>query len=147
MTQHTDRPDQVVEDHAGAVSVRLQLADVWVVTGAGGEVSCRFCEIANEIWPAVYVRKWPDAVAIQPLNPVVPGHVLVIPRAHVNDVTEDPIVAASTTARAAELAVPPCNLITSAGAPATQTVFHLHVHVVPRAVGDGLALPWTERVS
>ncbi len=37
----------------------------------------------------------------------------------------------------------PCNLITSAGREATQTVFHLHIHVVPRRDGDGLALPWT----
>lgn len=35
------------------------------------------------------------------------------------------------------------NLITSRGGAATQTVFHLHVHVVPREAGDGLALPWT----
>jgi histidine triad (HIT) family protein len=44
---------------------------------------------------------------------------------------------------AAELATPPCNIITSAGSDATQTVFHLHLHVVPRRAGDGLALPWT----
>jgi histidine triad (HIT) family protein len=37
----------------------------------------------------------------------------------------------------------PCNIITSVGAEATQTVFHLHLHVVPRRFGDGLALPWT----
>jgi histidine triad (HIT) family protein len=37
------------------------------------------------------------------------------------------------------------NLITSVGSAATQTVFHLHVHVVPRRAGDGLALPWTSQ--
>jgi diadenosine tetraphosphate (Ap4A) HIT family hydrolase len=36
-----------------------------------------------------------------------------------------------------------CNFITSAGAAATQSVPHLHVHVIPRRDGDGLALPWT----
>jgi len=39
--------------------------------------------------------------------------------------------------------VGPCNVITSVGREATQSVFHLHVHVVPRREGDGLALPWT----
>lgn len=46
--------------------------------------------------------------------------------------------------RAAELAVPPCNAISSAGAPATQTVFHLHIHVLPRSAADGLLLPWSD---
>lgn len=45
--------------------------------------------------------------------------------------------------RAAEIAPHPSNLITSAGAEATQSVFHLHVHIVPRGENDGLALPWT----
>jgi histidine triad (HIT) family protein len=36
-----------------------------------------------------------------------------------------------------------CNIITSTGSSATQTVFHLHLHVVPRSTGDGLTLPWT----
>jgi histidine triad (HIT) family protein len=51
-------------------------------------------------------------------------------------------VTAAVMRRAAELATPPCNIITSAGTEATQTVFHLHVHIVPREAGDGLELPW-----
>jgi histidine triad (HIT) family protein len=47
--------------------------------------------------------------------------------------------------RAAELAVTPCNLITSAGRAATQSVMHLHLHLVPRLDGDGLALPWSRK--
>jgi diadenosine tetraphosphate (Ap4A) HIT family hydrolase len=39
------------------------------------------------------------------------------------------------------------NFITSAGRDATQTVFHLHIHIVPRHAGDGLALPWTGQVT
>ena len=42
-------------------------------------------------------------------------------------------------------APPSANLITSIGAAATQTVFHLHVHVVPRHEGDGLLLPWSNQ--
>ena len=107
---------------------------------------CVFCEIAGGRLPAINgtVREWADAVAIVPLGPVVPGHVIVFPRAHVDDVAEDAAISAATMARAAELAAQgPCNVITSRGREATQSVFHLHIHVVPRAEGDGLALPWT----
>jgi len=107
---------------------------------------CVFCEIIAGRSPAQFVYTWPDAVAFVPLNPVVPGHTLVVPRVHVDDAVADPIVTAVTFARAAWYAprfCGSCNLITSAGAAATQTVFHLHVHIVPREHGDGLPLPWT----
>lgn len=104
---------------------------------------CVFCLIAVGNLPATVVRRWPRAIAFVPMNPVVDGHLLVVPTVHVKDVTEDPGVSAEVMRAAAELAVAPCNIITSAGAEATQTVFHLHVHVVPRAAGDGLMLPWS----
>lgn len=106
---------------------------------------CVFCEIADGRGPATVIRRWSDAVAIVPLNPVVDGHLLVLPTSHVSDATEDPQVTAATMRRAAELAQPPCNIIASAGLEATQTVFHLHLHIVPRRADDGLALPWTGR--
>lgn len=105
--------------------------------------SCVFCNIADGI-EGELIREWVDAVAFVPLHPVVDGHVLVIPREHVDDVTVDPHVSAITMMRAAEIASAPCNIITSAGRAATQSIFHLHVHVVPRAPGDGLALPWPD---
>jgi histidine triad (HIT) family protein len=86
-------------------------------------------------------------VAFQPLNPVTPGHYLVVPRAHVASALDGMLHAeramgfAVATARMMSLEA--CNFITSAGAAATQTVFHLHIHVVPRREGDGLHLPWT----
>jgi histidine triad (HIT) family protein len=107
---------------------------------------CVFCEIVEGRAPATFVSQWPDAVAIIPLGPVVGGHTLVIPRKHVADFVADPHTTAVTMQRAAELArdlgLAPANLITSAGREATQSVFHLHVHIVPRAEDDGLALPW-----
>lgn len=103
---------------------------------------CVFCEIMAQREPAVLVNAWPDAIAIVPINPVVAGHVLVIPRTHVEDYRTDPAVTAAVAARAASIAPWPSNLITSAGRVATQSVFHLHMHVVPRAADDGLALPW-----
>lgn len=107
---------------------------------------CVFCRIIAGDEPAEVVATWPDAIAVVPLNPVVPGHRLVIPTAHVVDFTEDATVTGAVMARAAQLAqawaIHPANLITSAGREATQSVFHLHAHVVPRAENDGLALPW-----
>lgn len=110
------------------------------------EIVCPFCEILTGRAPFEEVAAWPDALAIVPLGPVVDGHTLVIPTEHVADFAESPEVTARVVARAAELASTmrcPMNLITSKGSEATQSVFHLHVHLVPRAYGDGLALPWT----
>jgi histidine triad (HIT) family protein len=106
-----------------------------------------FCAIANGRAPARFVYTWPDALAFVPLNPVTEGHTLVIPRKHVTDFAADPEVSAATMRRAAEAASGirpdgPMNLITSWGAAATQSVPHLHLHLVPRAENDGLALPW-----
>lgn len=69
----------------------------------------------------------------------------MLPRVHVEDAGNDPETTAAVMRRAAELMAEhaAANLITSKGEPATQSVFHLHVHVVPRADGDGLPLPWT----
>ncbi|MEU0529210.1 HIT domain-containing protein [Amycolatopsis tolypomycina] len=69
----------------------------------------------------------------------------MIPRRHVADVGDDPAVSAATMAAAAKLAaeLPACNVITSKGAVATQTQFHLHLHVVPRRDDDNLPPPWT----
>ncbi|MET4921133.1 HIT domain-containing protein [Streptomyces sp. PSRA5] len=105
---------------------------------------CVFCDINTGLAPATFVHEWYDAIAILPLNPVIAGHTLVIPKRHVADFVEDPDVSAATSRRAAQLAADmgPCNLITSRGREATQSVFHLHMHIVPRSDGDGLALPW-----
>lgn len=108
--------------------------------------SCVFCAIAAGETPAVIVREWPDALAIRPRSGGVNnGHVFVLPRVHVEDAGTDPDVTAVVMHRAAELMAehPAANLITSKGEAATQSVFHLHVHVVPRQKDDGLPLPWT----
>lgn len=90
---------------------------------------------------------------IEPLNPVTPGHLLVIPRTHAEDFRDQPRLLGAMMQAAADLpgvltmrgfSTPGCNLIVSAGAAATQTVPHLHVHVVPRREGDGLRLPWSD---
>lgn len=110
------------------------------------ETPCPFCAINEGRAPATFVHEWSDAFAIVPLNPVVDGHTLVIPKRHVVDFAEDPAITAATARRAAELGrdlqLQHANLITSKGRHATQSVLHLHLHLVPRAEGDGLALPW-----
>lgn len=109
---------------------------------------CPLCEIvagraAAEMVVALY--HWPDAVAFFPLNPVTEGHTLIVLKTHVPDFAADPEASAATMGRAAELmrwTPRSMNLITSRGREATQSVFHLHLHLVRRAEGDGLALPW-----
>jgi histidine triad (HIT) family protein len=88
-----------------------------------------------------------DVVTFEPLNPVTPGHRLVVPVAHLTDALENPTITGWTMEFAAEVArnygAKSCNLITSVGTPATQTVRHLHIHLIPRRENDGLHLPWT----
>lgn len=90
-------------------------------------------------------------VAFLPLSPATPGHTLVIPRVHVPDLWSSPpglagdlIDAVVRVGRAIQLALRPegMNLITSAGEAAEQTVFHLHLHVVPRWRRDGFGRIW-----
>jgi histidine triad (HIT) family protein len=110
---------------------------------------CVFCAIAAGTSPAAVVREWDDAVAFMPLEPVVQGHTLVIPKVHVADFVQDPDVTGLTAKRAAGLArdrgMLSANLITSMGEDATQSVYHLHFHLIPRAAHDGFALPWDPR--
>lgn len=110
-------------------------------------IGCVFCDILRGAIPADVVASIGVGIAFRPLNPVTDGHLLVIPRFHFNDALADPEVTGEVFAFAAALAKDaglPCNLISSAGREATQSVPHLHVHIVPRRENDGLALPWTE---
>lgn len=107
--------------------------------------SCPFCDIIAGRAPGTVVREWTFAFALLPLEPVVDGHTLIIPKMHVRDFSTNPNVSGATMIAAAEFAADfrdDVNIITSRGYAATQSVFHLHLHVVPRHIGDGLALPW-----
>ncbi|MFD5556192.1 HIT family protein [Streptomyces sp. NPDC127068] len=117
-------------------------------TGRVPSGDCPFCAIVAGRAPARIVRRWPDSLAIVPLSAVTAGHTLVIPKTHVADIGVDPLVAADTMRRAAELAAEfgACNIITSRGELATQSIFHLHLHVLPRRHEDGLLLPWSPGV-
>ena len=108
--------------------------------------ACRFCE---RIKNGAYVYSNVNAVAFPPLNPVVPGHYLVVPRVHVEDALREPEVTGDTMEFAAYTAwsrgIIAANFITSVGSAATQTIFHLHIHIVPRKEGDGIQLPWSNQ--
>ena len=113
------------------------------------EPGCVFCQ---RISRGEYTSSSGLVVAFEPLRPVTKGHLLVVPAVHVRHALEEPSVTGVTFSFAAELARgmvtdqdTAINLITSAGASASQTVFHFHVHIVPRHRGDGLKLPWTDQ--
>jgi histidine triad (HIT) family protein len=114
--------------------------------------ACDFCTIARgENASVEVVCEGENWVAFFPLSPATPGHTLVIPREHVADLwrVEPPLgdelmAAVIRVGRAIETALNPegMNLITSAGKTAEQTVFHLHLHVVPRWHRDGFGRIW-----
>lgn len=107
--------------------------------------SCVFCDIVAGRAPATIEVQTGSSTILRPLGPVTQGHVLVIPDRHVVDAADDPDVTAQTMRDAAKYAAArhgSFNIITSAGRAATQSVFHLHVHVVPRATDDDLMVPW-----
>ncbi|MGJ9405273.1 HIT family protein [Nesterenkonia aurantiaca] len=115
--------------------------------------NCIFCEILYGTAEAKTVFNGISTLGIVPLNPVTPGHVIFMPRKHVRDFAEDSAVSAAVMNDVAVYADvvsrrnlderSDFNIITSAGPAATQSVYHLHVHYVPRKTNDGLYLPWT----
>ncbi len=113
---------------------------------------CIFCKIAAGELPATVVDEDARTVAFMDINPATRGHALVIPRAHSRDLRDvAPDDLAATMAAAQRLAArmeerldaDGINLLNSCGRAAWQTVFHFHVHVIPRYDDDPLRLPWT----
>jgi histidine triad (HIT) family protein len=115
---------------------------------------CSFCAIARGHDRSVQVVcENEDWLAFFPLKPATVGHTLVIPRHHVTDVweLEEPLSSKLMSAvirvgRAVQAAVQPegMNLISSKGEAAEQTVFHLHLHVLPRWDQDLFDRIWPE---
>ena len=112
---------------------------------------CVFCRIVSGDDPAEIVYADDRTLAFLPLHPAAVGHTLLVPRAHVRDLwglseseahhlTSALLVLAPAIRRA--LSPDGLNVVNSAGAAATQTVFHLHVHLVPRWHGDSFGPLW-----
>jgi histidine triad (HIT) family protein len=114
--------------------------------------TCTFCAIAAGDAPATIVAEDERTVAFMDISPATRGHLLVIPRAHSEDLLSVPHEDLDATMHAAQtlaqrvkdrLQADGVNLLNSCGAAAWQTVFHFHIHVIPRYVDDPLKLPWT----
>jgi histidine triad (HIT) family protein len=112
---------------------------------------CLFCKIVAGEVPATVIASDDRTVSFMDINPATRGHALVVPREHSADLHEighedlAAVVAAARrlAARARDaLGADGVNLLNSCGRAAWQTVFHFHLHVIPRYDDDPLRLPW-----
>jgi histidine triad (HIT) family protein len=108
-------------------------------------VKCVFCDIANGSVPAAMVLDEPSVVAFLDHQPLFPGHVLVMPRAHrptLADLPDEDVtplfLSVKRIASAVERAMHADGTFVAINIKISQSVPHLHVHVVPRRKGDGL---------
>ncbi len=115
------------------------------------DTDCIFCKIVGGDLPAHIVDEDERTIAFMDIAPATRGHALVIPRAHSTDLLsvarEDLTAVALASQRLASriierLGADGVNLLNSCGRAAWQTVFHFHLHVIPRYEGDPLRLPW-----
>jgi len=113
---------------------------------------CIFCRIVAGDLPATVIAEDELTIALMDIQPANRGHALVIPRAHSRDLLSIPaadlsactVMAQRIAGRGVErLGADGVNLLNSCGADAWQTVYHFHIHVIPRYQGDPLRLPWT----
>lgn len=115
------------------------------------DCNCIFCKIANGEIPSSTVYEDEDFRVILDLGPAAKGHALILPKEHFKDVTElDPKIAAKVlplgaklgTAMKKSLGCAGFNLVQNNGEAAGQTVFHFHVHVIPRYEGGPVIAGW-----
>jgi histidine triad (HIT) family protein len=112
---------------------------------------CIFCAIVAGEAPATIVDSDERTVAFMDIHPGTRGHALVVTREHYADlgeVPDDELAACAAAARRLggrmreRLGADGVNLLNSWGSAAWQTVFHFHLHVIPRYEDDPLRLPW-----
>jgi histidine triad (HIT) family protein len=113
--------------------------------------NCVFCRIVAKQIPATVVHEDEETLAFMDIGQVNPGHVLVAVKAHAENIyalREAQAAAvfgsAARLARAIRAAFEPegLSVYQANGSAAGQTVFHFHLHLVPRHAGDGMALTW-----
>ena len=118
--------------------------------------ACIFCAIASGDAPARIVHDDERTLAFMDLFPLTRGHALVIPKAHCENLFDaDPEDVAAVMRTAQHVArgamraysADGLNLLQTNGAVAMQTVFHLHVHVLPRYVDDGFKVSFDRRMG
>jgi histidine triad (HIT) family protein len=112
---------------------------------------CIFCKIVAGEIPAQIIGQDEHTLSFMDIQPATRGHALVIPKRHATDLLEiepDQLAAVALAAQRLALRVRDrlgadgVNLINSCGRAAWQTVFHFHIHVIPRYADDPLKLPW-----
>jgi histidine triad (HIT) family protein len=112
---------------------------------------CIFCKILAGELPGTIVAEDERTITFMDINPATRGHALVIPREHTQDllsIDPDELAACAravqTYAQRVQDVLQPdgINVLNSCGAAAWQTVFHFHLHVIPRYEDDPLELPW-----
>ena len=112
---------------------------------------CIFCKIVAGEIPCFKLIEDDATLAFMDINPGNPGHALAIAKEHWEDLYVMPGEllgavgrTAQRVAKAVDAALSPdgINLVQANGKGAEQSVFHFHIHVLPRTVGDGLKLNW-----
>ena len=114
--------------------------------------NCIFCKIANGEIPAATLYEDENFRVILDLGPASKGHALILPKSHAANIYElsDEMAAKAmilakkmATAMTAALKCDGFNIVQNNGECAGQTVFHFHMHLIPRYKGDGVGLTWT----
>lgn len=117
---------------------------------------CIFCKIANGEIPSATIYENSDFRVILDVAPANRGHALIIPKEHFKDIFDiDAVTAGKLFSLATEVAramksVLHCdglNIVQNNGLIAGQTVFHFHLHLIPRYEGDGIKLTWEQHES
>ena len=120
------------------------------------ESNCVFCQIVDGSESAHIVYQDSSAIAFFPLAPVTEGHTLVVPRVHARTLFDiDPtsagalMIAATKVARMLQRALQPegMTMLQTNERAGWQSVFHVHLHLVPRWASDKLVQPWTSKTS
>jgi len=113
------------------------------------EKNCPFCRLVRHELNAVVVHEDDEILAIMDLYPATPGHILVLPKRHIENIYVMPadlgariMATAIAVAKAIKQKVSPdgLNLIQSNELAAGQTIPHFHLHIVPRYNGDPVSL-------
>ena len=114
--------------------------------------NCIFCKIANGEIPSAALYEDEEFRVILDLNPATKGHALILPKTHAANIYELPdelagkamILARHMATKMTErLHCDGFNIVQNNGELAGQTVFHFHMHLIPRYEGDGIGLGWT----
>ena len=113
--------------------------------------NCIFCKIANGEIPAATLYEDENFRVILDLGPASKGHALILPKSHAANIYElsDEMAAKAmilakkmATAMTAALKCDGFNIVQNNGECAGQTVFHFHMHLIPRYKGDQVGITW-----